>query len=232
MPGVFSLSRGRCVIAFVPRELARGDLVMRRFAFRSLFGAAVVIGFGSIARAGLVNSIVFYDGNPLYVQSVVGSGPDTAYAVLDLASGPNVAWQYNFDNSGGPVTAWTMLNDIATADPNLKISATFYPSFGNEWYVNNFQYGNAVGANNKWDFYTSSYSVADVSATDPQGTTGWTGIGAINTADLTDGEIFGGVDIYPHPPTPVLPETAAPVPEPAGLTLALFAGAALLRRRR
>ena len=213
----------------------------RLFSFRALIGAVAAGVFASAGHAGVVPSIVFYDGNPLYVQSVVQSsdaggaetgGPDTAYIVIDLASGPDVAWQYDFDNSSGPITAWQALNDIAAADGHLQISATFYPSFGNEWYVNNFQYGAVVGARNKWDFYTSSYNPADVSGSDLQGTTGWAGISAINTTDLTDGEILGGVDVYPSPPTPVLPETQAAVPEPASVWILLMGSGLLIRRRR
>jgi len=201
---------------------------MRPFSIRALAGVAAVGVFSSAARAVQVNAIQFYDGNPLDVQSVVGAGPNTAYEVIDLASGTDLAWQYDFSAS---VNGWQMLSAIAGADANLTVTATYYSSFA-EHLVNNFQYGYLNGNPNHWDFYTGSYSPEAVAASDPQGTS-WTLSGTgIDQVNITSGEIIGWVDQTNPTPKPVLPETVTAVPEPAGVCILLMASALLLRRRR
>jgi hypothetical protein len=204
---------------------------MRLFSLRACLGLSTLGLLSSGLQAGTVQPIVFNDGNPLYVQSVVGSGPDTAYLTIDLASGTDVSWQYNFDPTNGPVNGWQMLSDVSAADPELQISATYYPSFA-EHYVNNFQYGAVLGARNKWDFYTGSYNPANVSSSNPQGTSWTAGSTGIDQVNLSNNEQIGFVDVYPSPPLPVLSESLAAVPEPASLGLILLGSPLLMRRRR
>jgi hypothetical protein len=201
---------------------------MRQLLIHTLSGIAVLVFFGSTAYAVQIDSIVFYDGNPLNVQAVIGSGANTAYEVIDMASGPDLAWQYNFD---GSLNGWQMLTAIEAGDPNLTVTATYYSSFA-EHLVNNFQYGSITGVLNKWDFYTGSYNTGNVSSSDPQGTS-WTlsGVG-IDDVNITSGEIIGWVDQTKPTPQPVLPETVTTVPEPDSAGIVLVASGTLLRRRR
>jgi hypothetical protein len=190
--------------------------------------AALLGVLGSTASGGTVPSITFNDGNPLYVQSVVGSGSNTAYLTINLPNGADPTWQYDFS---GTANGWQMLSDIAAADPELLVSATYYASFA-EHYVNNFQYGAELGTRNKWDFDTGSYSSANVSSGNVQGTT-WAGSSlGIDQVNLTNNELIGFVDVYPSPPLPVLSESAVGVPEPASVSILAIGAAGMLRRRR
>jgi PEP-CTERM motif len=215
----------------VSRESARGVFMKRRFSISALLSAAVVGVLGAGAQAGTVPGITFFDGNPLYVQSVVGSGPDVAYLSIDLASGTKVSWQYDFDNSSAPVDGWQMLTDIAAADPNLLVNATFFPSFS-EHLVNNFQYGAVAGVPSKWDFATGTYSSSNVSSTNPQGTTWVFPSVGIDQEDLSNDELIGWVDMTRPTPSPVMSESLAAVPEPASVSMLLMGTGLLIRRRR
>jgi hypothetical protein len=229
--------------------LALGGLCLRRVRRKAkilpaLLLACLVLGIANASKAAPVDSITFNDGNVLNIQGTYGSGADTAYVVVDFPSGPELAWQFNW-NPSTPTDGWQMMEDIAgqsvlstqgvsgttnvsnpTGDPNLTLTAEFFASFS-EHQILNMQYGSTSGVND-WDFYTGAYNASNLSPTDNQGIT-WTSSGkGIDQISLTNNEWIGWVDIFPHPPTPVAPETA--VPEPASGVALLLSTALLLRR--
>ncbi|HUB24273.1 MAG TPA: hypothetical protein VL992_02510 [Tepidisphaeraceae bacterium] len=231
--------------------LAVAGLLLRRYRKSALWMliAAILISVHP-AFAAPVDSIPFADGNVLNIQGVYGSGADSAYLVIDFDSpsslGGNYAWQFNYDPST-IVNGWQMLEAIAgssvlstspattvtdvsnpAGDPNLTVTATYYTSFA-EHLIEQLQYGATVGTSSSWDFDIGTYSAAAVSSADPQGTS-WTSPGVgIDDENLSDGELFGFVNITKKAPTPTLPETV--VPEPAGM-MALALPFMLRRRAR
>jgi hypothetical protein len=219
--------------------------VRRRAASLAILISCLVLTLASATKAGPVDSIQFFDGNALNIQGTYGSGADSAYLVVDFASGPDYAWQLNW-NPSTSVNGWQLMQDIAgqsilstsgtpgtttvsnpAGDPNLTLTAEFFSSF-NEHQILNMKYGSTSGVND-WDFDTGTYNPANLSAADPQGIT-WksSGVG-IDAINLSNNEFVGWVDVFPHPPTPVAPE--APVPEPASGVMLLISAGLLLRRR-
>ena len=227
---------------------ALGGLFLRRWRPAKnalLLALACCLMFTSLSKAAPVDSIQFFDGNVLNIQGTYGSGSDSAYLVVDFPSGPDYAWELNW-NPATTVNGWQMMEDIAgqsvlstsgtpgttnvsnpTGDPNFTVTAEFFSSF-NEHQITNMQYGSTVGVND-WDFYTGSYNAANLSATDPQGIAWKSASAGIDEANLSNGELIGWVDIFPHPPNPVAPEIA--VPEPASGAMLLIMAALLLCRR-
>jgi hypothetical protein len=208
--------------------------------------AAAIFCAAAPAQASLISSIQFQDGNFLDVQGVFGSGDNTAYLAININGGANVAWQFNWP-TGANVSGWQMMEDIAgqsilstsgvagtntvtnpDGDPDFTITATFYPSF-NGHFVTNMQDASSIGVANDWEFYNGTYSAANVSAANPQGMTWTLSNKGIDALTLTSGQFIGWVDVFPHPPTPVLPEIA--LPEPSAAILLLVGGALLARRR-
>jgi hypothetical protein len=200
------------------------------------------------ARATPITAVQFLDGNVLNIQAAYGSGADTAYLVTNLNSaGQDDAWQFNW-NPATPTNGWQMIEDIAgnsilstsgtpgsttvvnpAGDPNMTVTAEFFPSFA-EHLVTNFQYGSTIGLFNDWNFDTGNYNAANLSAANPQGMT-WTSSGVgIDQVTLTNNEFIGWVDVAKKPPAPVLPETA--VPEPTAAIGFLGFVATRLRRRK
>jgi hypothetical protein len=220
----------------------------RRAAAMVLFLSSLFLT-GRVASAQAINSVQFNDGNVLDVEGTYGSGADTAYLVVDFDNtsipGVDYAWQFNFDPST-PVNGWQMVEDIAgnsilttsgvtgttdvsnpLGDPNLTVTAEYYPSFA-EHLIENFQYGAESGVND-WDFYTGTYNPAAVSAANPQGMTWASSSVGIDEQNLSDDEFIGFVDVARHAPDPTLPET--PLPPVAAAAGLLFAASLILRRK-
>jgi hypothetical protein len=219
--------------------LMLAGLVLGRFRkfTAAILIASAIFGAARSASADYVKAIEFSGGEALDIQGVYGSGADSAYLAIDFdnpaSPGGDYAWQFNW-NPGTPVDGWQMLEAIAgnsiistspatstsdvpnpDGDPDLTVTATYYPAFA-EHLIEGLQYGPTTGTANSWDFYTGTYSDAAVSSANPQGTS-WISPGVgIDEEDLTDGELIGFVNVARHAPTPTLPETSVPAPATAG----------------
>lgn len=169
--------------------------------------AALSVAVSSVAIAEPVPSIVLPDGNVLDVQSVVGSGPNSSFEVIDFqdVGGPAFAWEYQYTT---PVSGYQMLLAIAAADPILSINATYYPEY-DEYFVNNFTYGSYTGnASDYWNYWTGAWDSIDQS---PDWAYSDYGPGDVT---ISNGSFDGWVA---DNNSPNLPETA--LPESGALTL-------------
>ena len=208
---------------------------------RSASAVALVLGFGAVARATPVPSIRFADGDVLDVQQVVGSGPNTVYAVFNFDANSSVnpppvfAYQYDYSyDSSKPVSIAQVFDDIAAA-PGSDLTVTYYPGSGED-FVDNFTHGTASGTMpGDYNFQTGVYSASDVSASDNQGITFTDlqmGVAAVDLSPTYDFIGTQGLDASYNAPPVVAPEVAVPEPATAGLCLAATAIGLLGRRRR
>ncbi len=183
---------------------------------------------GANAAAGI--NWTWAEGNSIDIDYSVGSGANSSLMIVDFQNGSYYAMEYQWDqnvDANDPVTGWDMIEalciEVGQSNPSslMEYDYTVF-GFGNA--LDRFSYeGNdeaATGASPypSWVYYLSDNSTNTFDAT--------SGVGA-GDRPLSDGSWDGWswhADGFGT--------GAAPVPEPATLSLLAIGAATLLRRRR
>jgi hypothetical protein len=202
-----------------------------------------LLSIPTVLSATPVPSIQFQDGNVLNIQTVVGSGPNTAYLAIDFSNnappGPAYAWQYDYS---GTATELDMLNAVSAADSALTVVPD--PTYGYD-FIDNFNYGTNIGsadpfpATGAYSFWASDIGQYDSGTKSVNWVFAPSGADLLSLGDLYDDSgnlLASGVDDLIYGWTingenqttnlnPDLPETA--VPEPTTFGLLVLAGTIL-----
>jgi hypothetical protein len=178
--------------------------VLAALAFTPVDAAADLLGPTQPAPAGSTASLDLGDDQRLGVIATTGTGPDTAFLVVDFdaTDGRSYAFAHAFD-AADDLTAFDLVQAVADAT-DLDFAFSVFPDFGNAIFVDNFSlpsFGEAGDANRFWQFFTGTPSA---------GTIDWTSsfIG-ISDTPLADGLVagfFNGFDPGVRPAVPVIPE--------------------------
>ncbi len=189
---------------------------------------------GANAAAGV--NWTWFDGNSIDIDYSIGSGTNSSLMIVDFQNGSYYAMEYKWDqnlDANDPVTGWDMLEALCVWDDPNDANAPVNPSGLMEYQYTDWGWGITLdrfsyGGNDEtagsvspwpsWVYYLSDNSTNTFGAT--------SGVGAGDRA-LSDGS-WDGWSWHEDG----FGTGAAPIPEPATLSLLAIGAATLLRRRR